>query len=407
MLHRHALRMLAACALAAAALAPASANVISEWNEAATNVPTQGGSIAQLRALATAHAAAFDAVNAFEKRYAFYLSDVQAPAGASPEAAAVTSMHGVLAGLVPDQKARFDTTLSTLLAKIPDGPGKEAGISFGREVAEAHLAERKKDKMDGKAEHIPGTKAGEWRPTLPGSLPMVGAHVVDVVPFTTKDFTFLQVKGPPGLTSAEYARDFAEVARLGALNSKERTGDQTLSAIFWSVSTAGPWEAAARAAAAQAKLDLVDSARLFALVNMAGSDGYYAGWQLKRKFNFWRPITAIQESADGDRAWQPLLTTPAHPDYPSGHCIGSGAMAQAIRKATGLEEVTFRSALALPTGQLIRSWTSISEAEKDVAGARLWAGIHFRTANEHGLELGRAIADRAVDTIMRPRSPRG
>lgn len=407
MLHRHALRMLAACALAAAALAPASANVISEWNEAATNVPTQGGSIAQLRALATAHAAAFDAVNAFEKRYAFYLSDVQAPAGASPEAAAVTSMHGVLAGLVPDQKVRFDTTLSTLLAKIPDGPGKEAGISFGREVAEAHLAERKKDKMDGKAEHIPGTKAGEWRPTLPGSLPMVGAHVVDVVPFTTKDFTFLQVKGPPGLTSAEYARDFAEVARLGALNSKERTGDQTLSAIFWSVSTAGPWEAAARAAAAQAKLDLVDSARLFALVNMAGSDGYYAGWQLKRKFNFWRPITAIQESADGDRAWQPLLTTPAHPDYPSGHCIGSGAMAQAIRKATGLEEVTFRSALALPTGQLIRSWTSISEAEKDVAGARLWAGIHFRTANEHGLELGRAIADRAVDTIMRPRSPRG
>ena len=81
-------------------------------------------------------------------------------------------------------------------------------------------------------------------------------------------------------------------------------------------------------------------------------------------------------------------------------------MAQAIRKATGLEEVAFGSTLALPTGQLIRSWTSISEAEKDVVGARLWAGIHFRTANEHGLELGRAIADRAVDTIMRPRSPR-
>ena len=407
MLHRHALGTLAACALAAAAPAPASANVISEWNEAATNVPTQGGSIAQLRALATAHVAAFDAVNAFEKRYAFYLSEFQAPAGASPEAAAVTSMHRVLAALVPDQKARFDTSLSKLLGKVPDGPGKEAGITFGREVAEAHLAERKKDRMDGKAEHIPGTKTGEWRPTLPGSLPMVGAHVVDVVPFTTKDFTFLQVKGPPAVTSAEYAHDLAEVARLGARNSKERTGDQTLSAIFWSVSTAGPWEAAARAAAAQAKLDLVDSARLFALVNMAGSDGYYAGWQLKRKFNFWRPITAVQESADGDRAWQPLLTTPAHPDYPSGHTIGSGAMAQAIRKATGLEEVTFSSALALPTGQLIRSWTSISEAENDVVGARLWAGIHFRSANEHGLELGRAIADRAVDTIMRPRSPRG
>jgi hypothetical protein len=236
---------------------------------------------------------------------------------------------------------------------------------------------------------------------------MAAPHVVDVVPFTGKDFAFLQVKGPPALTSADYARDLAEVARLGARGSKERTGDQTLAAIFWSVSTAGPWEAAARAAAAAAKLDLVDSARLFALVNMAGVDGYYAGWQLKRKFNFWRPITAIHESADGDRAWQPLLTTPAHPDYPSRHTIGSGAMAQAIRKATGLDAVTFSSALGLPTGQLIRSWTSISDAEQDVAGARLWAGIHFRSANEHGLELGHAIADRAADTVMRPRPPRG
>jgi hypothetical protein len=406
--HRHALRLLVAGALAVAALlAPASADVLSEWNEAAAGLPAPDGSIVQLRALATAHAAAFDAVNAFEKRYAFYLSEFEAPAGASPEAAAATAVHGVLAALVPAEKARLDATLARLLAKIPDGAGKEAGLGFGREVAEAHLAERRKDRMDGKAEHIPGTQAGEWRPTPPGNFAMAAPHVVDVVPFTGKDFAFLQVKGPPALTSADYARDLAEVARLGARSSMERTGDQTLAAIFWSVSTAGPWEAAARAAAAAAKLDLVDSARLFALVNMAGVDGYYAGWQLKRKFNFWRPITAIHESADGDRAWQPLLTTPAHPDYPSRHTIGSGAMAQAIRKATGLDAVTFSSALALPTGQLIRSWTSIADAEGDVAGARLWAGIHFRSANEHGLALGHAIADRAADTVMRPRPPRG
>jgi len=117
----------------------------------------------QLRALATAHAAAFDAVNAFEKRYAFYLSEFEAPAGASPEAAAATAMHGVLAALVPAEKARLDATLARLLAKIPDGAGKEAGLGFGREVAEAHLAERRKDRMDGKAEHIPGTPANGAR----------------------------------------------------------------------------------------------------------------------------------------------------------------------------------------------------------------------------------------------------
>ena len=163
--------MLVASALAVAApLAPAAADVVSEWNEAAAGLPAPDGSIVQLRALATAHAAAFDAVNAFEKRYAFYLSEFQAPAGALPEAAAATAMHGVLAALVPAEKAH--ATLARLLAKIPDGAGKEAGLGFGREVAEAHLAERRKDRMDGKAEHIPGTQAGEWRPTPPGNFAM-------------------------------------------------------------------------------------------------------------------------------------------------------------------------------------------------------------------------------------------
>ncbi len=118
--------LLVACALAVAApLAPAAADVVSEWNEAAASVPAPDGSIVQLRALATAHAAAFDAVNAFEKRYAFYLAEFQAPAGALPEAAAAAAMHGVLAALVPAEKARLDATLARLLAKIPDGAGKE------------------------------------------------------------------------------------------------------------------------------------------------------------------------------------------------------------------------------------------------------------------------------------------
>ena len=406
-LHRHALHMLAACALAVAPpLAPASADVITEWNEVATTALHPASSIVELRALASAHGAAFDAVNGFEGRYTPYLVDSKPPSGASAEAAAAASIHTVLLALLPTQKAALDATLTKLLAKLPDGPAKDAGITFGREVADAHIAERMKDKMDGKAEHIPGTEAGLWRPTPPFNLAMVGAHVVDVVPFTTKDFSFLQAKGPPALTGSEYARDLAEVRLLGARDSKERTGDQALSAIFWSVHTGGPWEAAARAASAKANLDLVGNARLFALVNMAGIDGYYAGWQLKRKFNFWRPITAIHASADG-AGWEPLLTTPAHPDYPSGNTIGSGAMAQAIRRVTGIEEVAFNSRLILPTGQLIRRWKSLSEAEQDVVGARLWAGIHFRTANEHGLELGHAVANRAVDTLMRPRSPRG
>ena len=165
-LHGHALRMLAACAFAVATrLAPASADVITEWNEVATTTLHPASSIVELRALASAHGAAFDAVNGFEGRYTPYLVDVKPPSGASAEAAAAAAIHGVLAALLPTQKEVLETTHTKLLGKIPDGPAKDAGITFGREVADAHIAARMKDKMDGKAEHIPGTEAGHWRPT--------------------------------------------------------------------------------------------------------------------------------------------------------------------------------------------------------------------------------------------------
>jgi hypothetical protein len=152
-------------------------------------------------------------------------------------------------------------------------------------------------------------------------------------------------------------------------------------------------------------LGLVESARLFALMNMAGADAYIAGWQIKKKANYWRPITAIREAANNpDPSWEPLLGTPPHPDYPSGHNIYSGAMAEVIRRLVDSDQVSFGTALVLPTGVLPRNWASLSDAEKDVMGARIWAGIHFRTADEHGIELGHAIAENAVSSVLRPRN---
>jgi hypothetical protein len=381
----------------------ARADIVTDWNAVATNATLPIGSIAQSRALATAHGAQFDALNAMEHRYAPYLADFKAPPGASPEAAAAVAMHTALISLVPASKGSFDDTLAAMLAKIPDGNAKNAGIAFGREVAQAHLAERARDGWNGKAEHKPGAGPGQWRPTPPANLPMVAPHAADVIPFTTKNFAFLDVKGPPALDSAAFASDLDEVRRLGARNSTERTGDQTAAAIFWYINTPVPWEAAARAAAQKLNSSMLDNARTLALMNMAGADAYYAAWQIKRRLNFWRPITAIREASNNpDPSWEPLLGTPPHPDYPSGHTINSGAMAQTLRRLTGTDQIAFSALLPLPSGVLPRSWSSLSAAEKDVVGARIWAGIHFRTADEHGMQLGEAIGNRAVDTVMRP-----
>jgi hypothetical protein len=381
----------------------AYADVITEWNLAATNATALIGSPAQARALATAHGAAFEAANAIQPRYAVYLKSFVAPPNASPDAAAASAMHVVLSAMVPAQRNAFDDAYKSIIAKIPDGEAKERGVAFGGEVARAFLEVRANDGMSATAEHKPPTGPGQWQPTPPAKAPMAAPQLANVLPFTTKTFDFLKVEGPPALDSAAYARDIDEIRNVGSRNSTTRTADQTASAIFWYISTPVPWEAAARAAAQKMNPGLVDNARIFALMNMAGADAYIAGWQIKRKTNFWRPITAIRDAIrNPDPSWEPLLGTPPHPDYPSGHNIYSGAMAEVIRRLIGTDQLAFGSALMLPTGPLPRSWTSLSEAEKDVMGARIWAGIHFRTADEHGIALGHAIAENAVGTIMRP-----
>jgi hypothetical protein len=383
----------------------ASADVITEWNVAATNATATIGSPAQARALAAAHAAAFDAVNAMQPRFTPYLKEFSAPEGASTDAAAAAAMYTVFLALVPAQKTAFETAYQSIVGKIAEGEARERGISFGNEVGKAYVEARSKDGMSVTTEYKPRAGPGQWKPTPPSNAPMAVPQLADVVPFTTKDFGFLKVQGPPPLDSAAYARDVDEVRQIGSRNSTTRTADQTASAIFWYISTPAPWQAAARAAAQKMNLGLVESARLFALMNMAGADAYIAGWQIKKKANYWRPITAIREAANNpDPSWEPLLGTPPHPDYPSGHNIYSGTMAEVIRRLVDSDQVSFGTALVLPTGVLPRNWASLSDAEKDVMGARIWAGIHFRTADEHGIELGHAIAENAVSSVLRPRN---
>lgn len=381
------------------------ADVITDWNLAATNATATIGSPAQARVLATAHAAAFDAVNAIQPRFTPYLKEFSAPAGASADAAAAAAMYTVLSVMVPAQKSAVEAAYQSIVSKIAEGEARERGISFGTEIGKAYLEERSKDGMNVTAEYKPPVGPGQWQPTPPSNAPMAVPQLADVVPFTTKEFGFLKVQGPPALDSAAYVRDVDEIRRVGSRNSMTRTADQTTAAIFWYISTPVPWEAAARAAAQKLNLPLVENARLFALMNMAGTDAYIACWQIKKKANFWRPITAIREAANNpDPSWEPLLGTPPHPDYPSGHNIYSGAMAEVLRRLISSDQLSFGTALVLPTGPLPRSWNSLSEAERDVMGARIWAGIHFRTADEHGIELGHAIAENAVSSVMRPRN---
>jgi hypothetical protein len=202
--------------------------------------------------------------------------------------------------------------------------------------------------------------------------------------------------GPQPLSSAAYATEFNEVKTLGALNGSTRTPEQTALALFYTDHAVAMWNRTFRAIAAQQGLGESDEARLFGMLNMAGADSLIGCWDSKQYWSFWRPITAIRLDGDGNAAttadpnWLPLIPTPPYPDEPSGfNCVTSGFMHTA-QDFFGTNKMTFT--VHSNGTNVDRDYTRFSDTWKDTIDARIYEGIHFRTADVHGVVLGKKVA---------------
>jgi hypothetical protein len=388
-------------------------DAVTDWNETAIRAAASVGISTgwQSRIIAIAHAAMFDAVNSIERKYTKYAVEVTPPAGASAAAAASSAAHAVLTQLVPEAKPMLDTALTTTLALVADGAAKDAGLAVGRDVAAQLLALRSHDGSDAQGAYTPGTAPGAWQPTPPALTPALLPQFGAVTPFLLQSSAQFPVPGPPPLDSAVFARDLREIQAVGARHSMSRTAEQSEVAIFWTVSTHIPFNAAARAVAATHGYSLVDHARLFALLHMAGTDSQIACWHWKYQKNFWRPITAIRATARAPHAalqpaphWEPLLVTPAHPDYPSGHATYGGAAAEVLKAVFGDDRVDV--SVTWPAFGVTRTYTSFTQLDREIIDARVWGGIHFRQTDEDASALGHQIGAYAVQTWLRPVSPR-
>lgn len=401
-----------AAAVALASLS-ARADVVTDWNQITLDathlvVGFAGGSWFQVRTLAHTHAAIFDAVNAIERKYAPYAVDIKAPAGASTDAAAASAAHAVLAAESPTQKAVLDRALAATLAKVPDGAGKSDGIALGKEVATKLLALRSDDgATDPAVFQVPPPAPGVWQQTPQFGPPIYYAWR-KVPPMAIKDVRGYDIGGPPALDSPRYARDYNEIKAVGARNSTTRSAEQTAVAVYWTVQTMIPWNKAAQAAATARNLSVVDSARLFALLNIAAHDTQVVGSEQKYRYNYWRPYNAIRFAGGpgspalaSDPNWEPVINTPGFPDYPAGHCITSGG-ALGVLLALFPDDKVSVSDTHIPRVGVVRSWTSFTQMATEVENARVWGGIHFRSADEDGTRMGRKIGVDVVNTVLRP-----
>ena len=381
----------------------AHADAVTDWNATAATLPIPAPPI-MARVMATMHGAVYDAINAIEPHFETYRFPVEAPAGASEEAAAAAAAHTVLLALIPSQKGALDAALAQSLAKIGDERSKADGIIVGKTVAERFLAWRAKDNFDAKVEDKPGTSAGAWQRAAPNFEPGVLPQFGSVTPFLLKSIDQYVAKGRPELTSTQFARDLDEVKRLGGRRSTERTAEQTAMAVFWTGNEILQLNAVARAVSQAKKLTMPENARLFALVHMAAADALIVSFRIKYQENSWRPITAIRAgngAAAPDPNWEPLLITPPHPEFPSAHCMTTGAVAQVLRDLIGSDEV--KVGYVYPPGLgMMRNYTSLMQLEKEVEDARVFAGIHFRSTDQSSTELGRRVGTDAVAQHLRP-----
>jgi hypothetical protein len=411
---RHIRRALALASLAVSLAAPgvAHADVLNDWNVIAQNQaiairPTAHG---QTRGIAMVQGAVYDAVNAIAPRYKPYLLDLtklKAQPFGSQDAAIATAAHNVLVAIVdPTRVAEIDAAYAKTLEPIAAGATKDEGIRVGAAAASAMLEARATDGYLAPYTFDLRADAGWWRPLTPAATDP-DAWVGNLKPFTIESPSQFRSKGPNALTSAAYTKDFNEVKAVGALKSTTRTADETTAAIFWQSAPAVLYNRLARDLSTARGLDTRREARLLAMMNLAAADGAISCWNDKYHWNFWRPRAAIQEAAnDGnpdtvaDPTWEPLfhastattppLGTPPFPDHPSGHGCVSGAVFRVFREVFGTDKVAFDIySTRFPTQP--RHFARFSLALKEVVDARVWGGIHFRTADVQGAGIGKKV----------------
>ena len=421
---------------AAAAPVVTATNPVTDWNLTAVNTlttlpgPAGGAPPASQISMGMVQGAVYDAVNAITpKHHRPYLLKRRFAATASKDAAVATAAYMVLSNIVSTVPASisFPTRASVLqslasqyaasLGAIPDSPFKTQGVAAGNAAAEAMIAAREGDGRFGPSQWVPNSAPGHWQPLIN---PATGQPILDptpwvggVKPFLMQSSSQFRTAGPLALGSAAYAAEFNEVKALGSINSAVRTTTQTYIARWWQSTPVASWNAVARDLIGQEAVDIADSARLLAMTNLSAADAGINCWNDKYYWDFWRPWNAIPRAAeDGNPAttaeagWTALITAP-YPDHPSGHNCNDGAHVGVLRMFFGdvIEggyQITSASTFLAPADPKTRTFGSFSQALAELIEARIWAGLHYRTADVQGQQLGRNVVNYMAANYFQP-----
>ncbi len=236
-------------------------------------------------------------------------------------------------------------------------------------------------------------------------------QLAKVIPFALTSPSQFRPEAPPELTSDRYAEDFNEILAAGGANSGKRMPEQSETALFHGLNPNVFWTTNLRAFVSSRSLNTADSARLYAMLYVSIADAVIACWDAKFHYNFWRPVTAIRSAeTDGnpatnaDLAWLPLVTTPPHPEYPAAHSCVAASVAEVLHSYFGTTklDMSFASTAERPTPK-VHFYATGDDLVKEIADARVFGGIYFRTSTVQGEVIGRQVGRWITSKYFRPR----
>jgi hypothetical protein len=390
---------------------PGAASIIA-WNEIALNAAV--GTAKQpppqaIISIALVQAAVYDAVVAIVGGYQPYLAGLEAAPGGSVEAAVATAAHDVLVHYLPDQQADLDAALSASLDAIEDGDAKSAGTTVGQAAAAALIAARADDGYAAATDFVmPEPGPGVW--SIPADQKPIAPWLATYKPFMLDSADQFRPPPPPALTSPEWADALNEVQEWGGAESTVRTPEQALIAQFWSTQPTIQINQGYKQLALDHQLDALETARLYAATGLVAADAITACFDAKYHYLLWRPFTAVpgadtddNDATTADPAWTPLIGTPPQPEYPSAHGCVTPSAGLVLAALLGTDEIdlTLTSSVTADT-MPTRHYATAEDLANEVMEARILGGIHYRFSTLAGAELGRQVAEWALERYFQP-----
>lgn len=375
-----------------AAASTAQADAVTAWSITAGELMVQArmGTPPAVRAMAIVQTAVHEAV-----------ADAQR-LQASADAAVAAANRATLLQLMPQLEVDITAAYRKAMDKLGNAAAVVEGAAAGEHAARRVLAWRAGDGAAAKDTYRPHTTSGQYVPTAPVATPHWGQRK----PWLMNDSAQFRPAPPPALDSAQWARDFNEVKALGGKASAQRTAAQTEVARFWEFSLPPIYFGVLRSIADTPGRNAAQNAKLFAAAAQAMDDGLIAIMDAKYHYGFWRPVTAIR---NGDRdgredtametGWAPLIDTPMHPEYPSAHSVLAASLGEVLKADVAGGRLPELSTSSPTANGATHRWATVEAFTEEVSLARIWAGIHYRTSTQVGLDMGRRVGALAAQRV--------